>query len=108
MNDSTVPEHTCSDGLGWECHEGDQYTLCSVAVPGDECQDPECNRYTGRCPCDCHQPRTSTDYLDRARRPLNADEAQTLAIAIQAQHERSGIRRPWRLMQQGRDAQRNE
>ena len=47
--------HTCRAEPGWYCEQGDEYGPCSVVRPSDGCQDPECNRYVGRCACACHK-----------------------------------------------------
>lgn len=47
--------HRCHQDPAWYCDEGNEYGPCQEINPGDNCPDPACNRYNGRCPCNCHQ-----------------------------------------------------
>lgn len=47
--------HRCHQDPAWYCDGGYEFGPCREVNPGDNCPDPACNRYNGRCPCNCHQ-----------------------------------------------------
>lgn len=47
--------HRCHQDPAWHCDGGYEFGPCRETNPGDNCPDPDCNRYNGRCPCNCHQ-----------------------------------------------------